>query len=118
MLVRLCQIQFALLLVLYTWLGLSRGGAVSAMDYNDLLLHFAGYVAAGLSIGLAFPRRPLWQRGLFLLGYSILIEIAQHFLPPRTFDVYDISANGAGILVGIVLFALLRKPLRWMGFPV
>lgn len=118
MLVRLCQGQFILLLLIFTWLGLSRGGVVGDIAYNDLLLHFLGYVAASLSIGLACPRWHLWQRGLLLLSYSTLIEIIQHFLPPRTFDLYDIAANGSGILVGLLLFALLQKPLRHCRLPV
>lgn len=118
MLRALCHSQFIVLLVIFTWLGLSRGGAVNSLNYNDLLMHFAGYVVAGVSISVAWPQKPLWQRGLFLLVYSIVIEVAQHFLPPRTFDVYDIAANSAGIVVGLGCFLLLSKPLRWMGLPL
>ncbi len=104
------------MLVIYTLLGLTRntGGMVPA--YNDLVMHFCGYVVAGISISFAWPRVTYWQRGMFLLCYSIAIEIGQHFLPPRTFSLLDILANFSGIVVGLALFMMAKqwapKPLR------
>jgi VanZ family protein len=42
---------------------------------------------------------------LFLLcfSYGILIEILQNFIPGRSFSVYDITANTAGIAVGYLV---------------
>lgn len=77
--------------------------------YNDLLMHFTGYLVAGISVSFAWPKQTYRVRGFFLLCYSIAIEIGQHFLPPRTFSFMDILANFSGILAGLLVFLLLKK---------
>jgi VanZ family protein len=52
-------------------------------------MHFVGYLIAGISISFTWPSSAYWQRALFLLLYSIAIEIGQHFLPPRTFSLLE-----------------------------
>jgi VanZ family protein len=105
----LCVIQFYLLLVIYTYLGLTPHPEQSVPVFNDLLMHFVGYGVAGVSISFARPLWPLWQRGLLLILYSIAIEIAQHFNPPRTFSGMDILANAGGVLLGLTLVVVLTK---------
>lgn len=104
----LCYGQFLCLLGIFTYLGLTSSPGKVVPLYNDWLMHFTGYVAAGISISFAFPRWSVLKRFLFLLIFSVLIETGQHFLPPRTFSLMDIVANGGGVLAGIVLFYLLR----------
>ncbi|MGB3610846.1 MAG: VanZ family protein [Cellvibrio sp.] len=105
----LCHVQFWIMIAIYTVLGLSSNPGSMVPVFNDLLMHFWGYLVAGISISFAWPRAPYWQRAAFLLGYSIAIEIAQHFMPPRTFSGMDILANFSGILVGLGLFVLLKR---------
>lgn len=105
----LCVLQFFVLLVIYTILGLSSNPGGMVPVFNDLLMHLSGYIVAGISISFARPSTSFWQRALFLLLYSIAIEICQHFMPPRTFSVLDILANFSGILIGLSCFALLKK---------
>lgn len=105
----LCHLQFGLMLIIYTFLGLTRSTGTMVPAYNDLVMHFSGYVVAGISISFAWPRTTYWQRGLFLLCYSIAIEIGQHFLPPRTFSLLDILANFTGILTGLALFMAAKQ---------
>lgn len=104
----LCVSQFYALLFVYTYLGLTPHPEQSVPVFNDLLMHFAGYSVAAVSISFARPYWPIWQRILFLLVYSIAIEIAQHFHPPRTFSLMDILANAGGILLGLALVLLLQ----------
>jgi VanZ family protein len=105
----LCVLQFFVLLVIYTVLGLSRNPGSMVPMFNDLLMHMSGYIVAGISISFAKPTATYWQRALFLLLYSIVIEICQHFMPPRTFSVLDILANFSGIIIGLFCFAVLKK---------
>lgn len=105
----LCHVQFWVMLTIYTVLGLSGNPGSMVPLFNDLLMHFCGYLVAGISISFAWPRTRYWQRGLFLLCYSIAIEIGQHFLPPRTFSGMDILANLSGIVAGLLLFRIMEK---------
>jgi len=105
----LCLLQFFCLLIIYTYLGLTPHPENSIPVFNDLLMHLCGYIVAAISISLAFPSWHTWQRGIFLLSFSVAIEIGQHFNPPRTFSFMDIAANGSGILLGLaIVFALLK----------
>lgn len=105
----LCVAQFYSLLAIYTYLGLTPHPEASVPVFNDLLMHFAGYSVAAISISFARPTWPMWQRAAFLIVYSIAIEIGQHFNPPRTFSGMDILANGGGVLLGLMIVALLEK---------
>jgi VanZ family protein len=105
----LCVMQFYLLLVIYTYLGLTPHPENSIPVFNDLLMHFAGYSVAGISISFARPTWSIWRRAALLIAYSIAIEIAQHFNPPRTFSGLDILANAGGVFLGLFTIILLEK---------
>lgn len=105
-------LQFYCLIALYTYLGLTPHPESLVGNFNDLLMHFSGYIVAAFSISLARPLWPWWQKAILLLAYSIAIEIAQYFNPPRSFSLADILANSAGVFLGLVLvkFTLLKIP--------
>lgn len=109
----LCVIQFFILLIIYTYLGLTSSPEGYVPIYNDLLMHFTGYTAAAFSISFAYPLWSLRHRALFLIIYSIAIEVGQHFNPPRTFSGMDILANISGVILGLALLLLLGKYLPW-----
>lgn len=83
------------------------GGGPSIPDL-DLVLHFLGWIVGGVSGRWAYPRarEPLVGGGLW--AYSLLIEIVQIFVPTRSFEVGDLVANGAGIVVGLLAMRLAR----------
>ena len=105
----LCAIQFGGLLAIYTYLGLTPHPENSVPMFNDLLMHFTGYIVAAISISFAFPLWVLWQRAAFLITYSFAIEIGQHFNPPRTFSLADMLANSSGVILGLCVIFLLTK---------
>ena len=109
----LCVGQFILLLLLYTYLSLTGTPGDHVPLYNDKLMHFVGYMLAGLSISAAAPNWPLMNKWLFLLCYSSLIEMLQHWVPVREFSLGDVLANGLGAGLGVGLGSLLPK--RWLG---
>jgi VanZ family protein len=109
----LCLVQFFILLAGFIYLGLTPSPENSVPMFNDKLMHFTGYFIAGGSISFAFPLWKIWQRASFLILFSIGIEIAQHFMPPRTFDIADIGANSSGVILGLLVVAILSDKATW-----
>ena len=109
----LCIAQFLTLLFIYGFLGLTGTPDNYVPMFNDKLMHAGGYIVAAFSISFAFPRWGFWPRALFLIIFSIGIEIGQHYLPPRTFGLGDIYANSTGVILGLLLFAALTLKLKW-----
>lgn len=107
----LCLLQFLVLLIIFLFLSLTSSPGEHVPLYNDKLMHFSGYLVAGFSITFAFPGIPWWQRWLWLAVFSSGIEVAQHFMPPRTFSWLDILANVSGAATGLALCSLLRRLL-------
>ncbi len=110
----LCYLQFSILLVIYGFFGLTGEPGNYIHLFNDKLMHCGGYIVAGFSISFAFPFWKNSWRTLFLIGFSIGIEIGQHFLPPRTFDIYDIAANSIGVILGIIIIEFLQIKMAWL----
>jgi VanZ family protein len=109
----LCLVQFLMLLAIFIYLGLTPSPENSVPMFNDKLMHFTGYFIAGGSISFAFPLWKIWQRAGFLILFSVGIEIGQHFMPPRTFDYFDIGANSSGVILGLLWVGFLAKNLHW-----
>jgi VanZ family protein len=109
----LCVAQFLILLAAFIYLGLTPSPENSIPMFNDKLMHLTGYFIASGSISFAFPLWKLWQRASFLILFSIGIEILQHFMPPRTFDIIDIGANSSGVTLGLLWVLFLTKKTNW-----
>lgn len=74
-------------------------------DHADKINHVAAFVLLVPLLGLAY-RISLPGIALLLLGYGLLIEIAQYALPYRMFSLLDFAADGVGVLVGGLLLVI------------
>ena len=83
------------------------------MDNGDKLLHASAFFALAFLTELSFPsRRHLLGKVIFLLGFGILIEWIQSFLPWRSADVADFLADCTGIALCMIPAYLIRKIVR------
>ena len=105
------SIQFWLFLIFCSYLSLTPAPPNAMLSFSDKFLHTAGYMALYISCSVAYPLATLTIRKLsLLLGYSIMIEVFQHFIPNRGFSVLDILANASGLVLGlIIVFSLTRR---------
>lgn len=92
---------------------------------NDKLLHLIAYFSLSLTTILAqwkfsrikesstFYFKNNYMNDyllIFLLTffYGIILELIQNFLPSRNLDINDIIANGIGIVIGLLVFFVIK----------
>ncbi|MGR3220058.1 MAG: VanZ family protein [Candidatus Anammoxibacter sp.] len=76
---------------------------------QDKVSHTIGYLMLFLSVSIGYNYRK-WRLLKFagLLLYSFLIEVAQYYIPNRTFSGFDMAANALGLIIGwgiVVIYA-------------
>jgi len=73
---------------------------------KDKLLHFA--ISAALTILLSFLLS--WIVACFIVfGLGLVKELADRYLFKGQFSVDDLYADGAGILLGTIVFVIVGK---------
>jgi len=93
--------QFALALIIYSTLLLLPNPQLSGPDISDFVLHAVGNAILVLSTWLASGGRykgmgPL----LFVLPFSLFMELAQGLTDNRTPELIDVAANFLGAFIG------------------
>lgn len=83
------------------------------LGFMAVALNLVGNVLAFVPFGLLLPLLVKWARSFgktLVLGFefSLLVEILQLFGKVGSFDVDDIILNTLGVLIGYVLFWLMR----------
>jgi VanZ family protein len=75
--------------------------------------HVFGYFVLSALAFKAFTKNKVWimLAGILILG--VVLEIIQYALPTRTFNIYDLLANLAGVLVVAIkiLFDQIRRSI-------
>ena len=104
---------------IYRALELLDGHSMTAwIDYNDLefAANIAMFFPIGLFLVLLFGRRLWWLAMVLGFGLTVVIEVAQVFIPSRVSDPRDIVANSCGailgVLIGLALTARKARSLR------
>ena len=97
-------------LLFISWQATIRNGIALPLANSDKELHFLAFCTLAVLLDFAFPRS---RFGLFkilpLIGYGILIEIVQSYLPYRSAELADVFADIVGICVYAGTIPLLRR---------
>ncbi|MCY1272419.1 hypothetical protein D9M68_326240 [compost metagenome] len=102
-----------LVLLVLGFAGLRPEPVPEMVEQQDKLHHLLGFAALALSSRWAFPRLHLLWHAAACLGLALLIEAAQALEPLRSADPYDMLANAAGVLLGLLLSAgWMRRTVR------
>lgn len=82
----------------------------------DHLLHFTVYFLfcmyflAGIIIKFSlFNKNPLIKFILLVLFLAIATELAQLWVPERTFNVFDLLSNVAGVVAGVGVIRMVQR---------
>ena len=108
---RWSQAAFLTLILVVSWLAFTPNPPPRIDLGWDKANHASAFATLLISAIWAWPRQQRWLP-LALLGYGGFIEIVQSFIPGRDGDWHDLVADAFGLLVGFLLFALLRKLLH------
>jgi len=75
----------------------------------DKANHFIAFTTLYILLSLAYQNLSLRIKALILIGFGIMIEIVQSFIPGRDFSGFDVIADSIGIFIGSVLFMIYKK---------
>lgn len=74
----------------------------------DKLNHGIAFLVLSFLLSYSYPEKTLpWRDFGLLMGYGVLIEIAQYFVPGRSSSLNDLMADASGMFI----FYLLLPPL-------
>ena len=104
------RLLLVLLMVLGLWVATTPLTGYVLPKLNDKLVHMVVFFGFALLSDLATARKPFWLwKGIPLLCYGALVEILQNFTAYRSFELADIIADAAGI----ILYYSVKYWLRW-----
>lgn len=89
----------------------SPNGGVN-VQLNDKVGHFIGYGVLSLNTFLVFGFRTRLQTTLillFLIGWGVLMEWLQGYVPGREVSGLDIIANTIGVTIGTALYFVWKR---------
>jgi VanZ family protein len=90
----------AISIVVISILSIQHLEVEPSVNLNDKLLHFSCFLYLTIISWLSrIIYKELWLY-VIVLGYGILIEIVQIYIPYRSFEFLDIFADFLGILAG------------------
>jgi VanZ family protein len=77
------------------------------VDVSDKVQHAAAYFLLMVWFAGFYRRGHYPLIAAVLMGLGIALDVLQSFTETRSFDLYDIGMNCAGVLVGLALSLLL-----------
>jgi len=96
----------------------SRSTLPSLVEFksSDKFMHVLAYIPMGFLLMYAmretpelFPSKQAFLAALLGTLYGISDEIHQLYVPGRHFELLDIAADSAGVILGIIIFTLLLR---------
>ena len=105
---QLRQLPFYCLLALVTYLSVLPKVDTPNFDHSDKVLHFVAYLGVTVWAYFGFPKAN-WKLVLFVITWSVGIELVQWQMPSRSFDLLDILANSLGSLAGWQIMKMLQR---------
>ena len=81
-----------------------------AENVSDKVSHAMAFLTLSFLADYSFPQVKFsWEKICPLIGYGILIECIQYFLPYRSFSVFDMLADTAGVMIYILSLPLVMQ---------
>lgn len=76
---------------------------------GDKLKHVMAFVVFTFLIFISYKDMKFVYIFLWGLGFGILIEFIQYFVPWRSTEMLDVLADVGGIMIGLIVVTLIKK---------
>jgi len=97
----------------YLVIGLLPDVPEVARGFSDVSQHGGAYALLGLlsaaAGGVLALRRPALAGWAYAAGHGALLELLQHFCPPRRAEWGDLAVDAVAAAVGAGLWAIVRR---------
>lgn len=104
---RIAQSSTIVAFLAVAWLSVLPSEIAVVDDFNDKAKHVFAFLV--LATGLLRYWRISWPIAVLgLLGYGILIEVVQSYVPGRTASAADVLADIAGIALAVLVQFLMK----------
>jgi VanZ family protein len=101
---KLLLVSLILVLIGITVLSLLPPKSIEKIGEHDKINHFIAYAVLSLNVGLVVKKLKTYLLCLpLLIGYGIILEYCQGFVPGRQPSWLDVLANSIGVSIGCVL---------------
>lgn len=105
---KLLLVSLILVLIGIAVLSLLPPKSIEKIGEHDKINHFIAYAVLSLNVGLVVKKLKTYLLCLpLLIGYGILLEYCQGFVPGRQPSLLDALANSIGVSIGFILYLLL-----------
>jgi len=92
------RVALVVTLIITMYLATTQQAPSIIDDLNDKVNHVLAFYVLAFLADYSVPKvRFNLSKGLAILGYGLLIEVIQYFLPYREFSLFDLAADGVGI---------------------
>ena len=104
------RVALALALTVTMYLATTQQEFPVIDEINDKVTHVLAFYVLALLADYSSPKVKFnLGKGLTILGYGLLIEVIQYFLPYREFSLLDLAADGVGIATYVVSQPVLSR---------
>ncbi len=105
--------QFVFAIIIYTTLLLMPNPQIGQAGFSDFFLHALGNAILMASAWVASGGRySAMGPFLFVIPFSLIVELAQGMTDNRTPELIDVVANVVGALVGFLVCGFLSSVLK------
>ncbi len=108
---------YVIYVLIITYLSLTPIEHKISESIWDKASHFTAYLLLVIFIKRVHTRFNYLTCVITCFSYSFAIECIQYFIPNRQFDVLDMLANLLGMVLGVILYYLIREKCfnKWRG---
>ncbi|GAB5404439.1 MAG: VanZ family protein [Aureliella sp.] len=93
--------------------------AMPKLTYSDKVYHAGAFAGLSFLLCWALPTREgfsaRWRQvsiaGIISVSYGCIDELTQQFIPGRCCDVWDMTADAVGVMIGISCYLACRQLL-------